>query len=122
MAGARGSGLAYCVTFYAVQGATQPTSTSVIAAGANLPELVVDITRGKTDNHVILIDKGDSELSRWRIGPEDLLEEVAGSIRPLDLTPAIHADATLTASEASWAADSLAALDADTAERAPMQL
>ena len=74
----------------------------------------MDITRGKTDNHVILIDKGDSELSRWRIGPEDLLEEVAGSIRPLDLTPAIHADATLTASEASWAADSLAALDAAT--------
>ena len=109
-----GADLAYCVTFYAVQGATQPTSTSVIAAGANLPELVVDITRGKTDNHVILIDKGDSELSRWRIGPEDLLEEVAGSIRPLDLTPAIHADATLTASEASCAADSLAALDAAT--------
>ena len=82
-----GADLAYCVTSYAVQGATQPTSTSVIAAGANLPELVVDITRGKTDNHVILIDKGDSELSRWRIGPEDLLEEVAGSIRSLDLTP-----------------------------------
>lgn len=107
-----GADLAYCVTSYAVQGATQPASTSVLAAGATLPELVVDITRGRTDNHVILTDRGDSELSRWRLGPEDLLEEVASSIRPLDLTPAVHADATVGSTEAAWAADSLAALDA----------
>ena len=107
-----GVDLAYCVTSYAVQGATQPASTSVLSAGATLPELVVDITRGRSDNHVILTDKGDSELSRWRVGPEDLLEEVSRSIRPVDLTPAVHADATLTKPEALWAADSLAALDA----------
>ncbi len=111
-----GADLAYSVTSYAVQGATQPVSTSVIAAGATLPEFVVDISRGETDNHVILTDRGDSELSRWRIAPEDLLEDVAASIRPADLTPAIHADTTLTASEAAWAADSFAALDAAEAE------
>ena len=69
-----GADLAYCVTSYAVQGATQPASTSVIVAGATLPELVVDITRGRTDNHVILTSRADSEFSRWRVGSEDLLE------------------------------------------------
>lgn len=107
-----GADLAYAVTSYAVQGATQPASTSVISAGATLPELVVDITRGRTDNHVILTTGADSELSRWRVGPEDLTEEISRSIRPLDLTPAVHADSTLTVPEALWAADSLAALDA----------
>ena len=51
-------------------------------------------------------------FASWRIGPEDLLEEVSRSIRPLDLTPAVHADATLTKPEALRATDFLAALDA----------
>ena len=36
--------------------------------------------------------------------------------RSIDLTPAVHADATLTTPEALWAADCLAALDAAAAE------
>lgn len=109
---AGGADLAYCVTSYAVQGATQPASTSVIAQGATLPELVVDITRGRSDNHVIITDRNDAgELQRWRQRPDELLEEVAGSIRPVELTPAAILDSSVRAEDAAWASESLAALD-----------
>lgn len=107
-----GADLAYCVTSYAVQGATQPASTSVIAQGATLPELVVDITRGKRDNHVIITDRNDAgELQRWRQRPKELLEEIAGSIEPVELTPAAVLDSSVRAEDAAWASESLAALD-----------
>ena len=109
---AGGADLAYCVTSYAVQGATQPASTSVIAQGATLPELVVDITRGRRDNHVIITDRNASgELQRWRQRPDELLEEIAGSIEPVELTPAAILDRSVRAEDAAWASESLAALD-----------
>ena len=83
-----GVGLAYALTSYAVQGATQPSSTSIISQGATLPELVVNITRGKHDNHVAIVRREDSGLARWR-HDDDLVADVARGIRDQPATPAI---------------------------------
>ena len=82
-------GLAYALTSHAVQGATQPASTSIISQGATLPELVVNITRGTHDNHVAIVRREDAGLARWRHNDDDLTTSVARSIRDKPATPAI---------------------------------
>ncbi len=47
-----GIDLAYAVTSYAVQGATNDVSTSAIGASTNRSELYVDITRGRHSNQL----------------------------------------------------------------------
>ena len=84
-----GVGLAYALTSHAVQGATQPASTSVISQGATLPELVVNITRGTHDNHVAIVRREDAGLTRWRHNDDDLTTSVARSIRDKPATPPI---------------------------------
>ena len=84
-----GVGLAYALTSHAVQGATQPASTSLITQGATLPELVVNITRGTHDNHVTIVRREDSGLARWRHHDDNLATSVARSIRDKPDTPAI---------------------------------
>ena len=84
-----GVGLAYALTSHAVQGATQPASTSIISQGATLPELVVNITRGTHDNHVAIVRREDAGLARWRHNDDDLTTSVARSIRDKPATPAI---------------------------------
>ena len=84
-----GVGLAYALTSHAVQGATQPASTSVISQGATLPELVVNISRGTHDNHVAIVRREGAGLARWRHDDEDLTASVARSIRDKPATPAI---------------------------------
>ena len=51
-----GLDLAYAVTSYAVQGATQPASTSILTTASTRPELYVDITRGRSTNQVYATD------------------------------------------------------------------
>ena len=99
-----GVGLAYALTSHAVQGATQPASTSVISQGATRPELVVNITRGIHDNCVAIARREDAGLARWH-QEDDLTTSVARSIRDDSATPAI----ALIPAEAS---QSLAALKA----------
>ncbi len=85
-----GVSLAYALTSHAVQGATQPASTSIISQGATRPELVVNITRGTHDNHVAIVHREDAGLARWRhTDDEDLITSVARSIHDKPNTPAI---------------------------------
>ena len=100
-----GVSLAYALTSHAVQGATQPASTSIISQGATRPELVVNITRGIHDNCVAIARREDAGLAHWRHNDDDLATSVARSIRDDSATPAI----ALIPAEAS---QSLAALKA----------
>ena len=84
-----GVSLAYALTSHAVQGATQPASTSIISQGATLPELVVDITRGTHDNHVAIVRREDAGLANWHHNDDDFITSVARSIRDQPDTPAI---------------------------------
>ncbi len=55
---------AYAVTSYSVQGATYEASTSRLDEGTSRPEVYVDITRGRSANHVYLsrtLDPFDGE-------------------------------------------------------------
>ncbi|HMJ75481.1 MAG TPA: MobF family relaxase [Iamia sp.] len=54
-----GLDLAYALTSYAVQGATHAVSTSRIDPGATRAEAYVDITRGRTANHLYLTQPPD---------------------------------------------------------------
>ena len=88
--------LAYALTSYAVQGATQPVSTSVLATGAQQAQLVVNITRGRTDNHLAVIRRDDSDMSHWHEHDSpDIAAAVAASVRADDSIPAIVADPTI---------------------------
>lgn len=85
--------LSYALTSYAVQGATQATSTSLLTTGAQQAQLLVNITRGRTDNHIAVIAPTDSELSHWRgTDSQDIKDAVAQTVRPNDSVPAIVAE------------------------------
>ena len=102
--------LAYALTSYAVQGATQPVSTSVLSTGANQAELVVNITRGRRDNHLAVIRRNNSEMSHLhQHEAHDIAAAVASTVRSSDNTPAIITDPTLI--ERSDPSMSLAAID-----------
>lgn len=94
---------AYAVTSYAVQGATFDTSTSRIDEHASRAETYVDITRGRTANHLFLTRADDAldgehlprvppppttETVTHRLtqsGPEHTAVDIdAGLIEPLD--------------------------------------
>ena len=102
--------LAYALTSYAVQGATQPVSTSVLATGAAQAELVVNITRGRRDNHLAVIRRDNSQMSHWHQNDrQDIAASVAASVRRTNTAPAIITDPTVT--DRIDPATSLAALD-----------
>lgn len=56
----RGLDLAYAMTSFSIQGATNDASTSVITAGASPAELLVNLTRGRHEN--VLFDLGSAGL------------------------------------------------------------
>lgn len=74
---------AYALTSYAVQGATHDVSTSRIDAGATRSETYVDITRGRTANHLYITHAADTldgeHLPRLPLQPAD--EAVAAQLR-----------------------------------------
>ena len=69
-----GIDLAYAVTSYAVQGATNDVSTSAITASTSRSELYVDITRGRHENQLYgtrpVTDDGDTEQHLPRVESE----------------------------------------------------
>jgi hypothetical protein len=71
---AGGIDLAYAVTSYAVQGATNDVSTSAIGPTTNRSELYVDITRGRNSNQLYgtrpVADPGDTEQHLPRLTTE----------------------------------------------------
>ena len=82
--------LSYAVTSYAVQGATFDASTSALGHGASQAELLVNITRGRQENAVMVIGAGDEELSALsEQGQKPLAAGVAESIR-YSSSPTLH--------------------------------
>lgn len=77
-----GIDLAYAMTSYAVQGATNEASTSVVTDGTGAAELLVDITRGRDENVLIAVGRGDDEFSPEN---DDIATRVANSVRVEDL-------------------------------------
>jgi len=71
---AGGIDLAYAVTSYAVQGATNDVSTSAVTPSTSRSELYVDITRGRHNNQLYgtrpVTDDTDTEQHLPRIGTE----------------------------------------------------
>ena len=82
--------LGYAVTSHAVQGATLPTSNSRLSAGASKAEALVNVSRGKKDNHVILTGNSDEELSAFH--------EESGTTLAVDVAAAIGASQDVPAS------------------------
>jgi len=74
--------LSYAVTSYAVQGATFEASTSALGHGASQAELLVNITRGRHQNAVMVVGAGDDELSALsEQAQQQLASGVAESVR-----------------------------------------
>lgn len=86
--------LAYSVTSYSVQGATFEVSTSVATSGMGQAEALVDITRGKEQNKLIVVgaDRGEYETHD---GERDVLPEVVDSIRETDRSTVAQRDPAL---------------------------
>lgn len=74
---------AYAVTSYAVQGATYVTSTSRIDEGASRAEAYVDITRGRTANHLFLTRSRDPLDGEHlpKVPPPPIAENIARRLR-----------------------------------------
>jgi len=79
-----GLDLAYAMTSYSVQGATNDASTSIITEGMGASELLVDLTRGRDENVLMAIGRGDDEFAPE---PDDIVGRVANSVRIDDLRP-----------------------------------
>lgn len=77
-----GIDLAYAMTSYSVQGATNDASTSIVTEGMGAAELLVDLTRGRDENVLIAIGRGDDEFAP---ATNDIAERVANSVRVQDL-------------------------------------
>jgi len=77
-----GIDLAYAMTSYAVQGATNAASTSIVTEGTGAAELLVDITRGREENVLVAIGRGDDEFAPTT---DDIAQRVANSVRVDDL-------------------------------------
>ena len=86
--------LSYAVTSHAVQGATLPISNSAIGAGVTHAETVVDLSRGLTDNHLVLYGDRHEELSSLydRPEPRHLGDRIAQTVAPGDNIPAAAVD------------------------------
>jgi len=74
---------AYAVTSYAVQGATFAASTSRIDEGASRSEVYVDITRGRTSNHLFLTRSDDPLDGEHlpKVPPPPLAESISERLR-----------------------------------------
>ncbi|MGH9209052.1 MAG: MobF family relaxase [Acidimicrobiales bacterium] len=95
---------AYAVTSYAVQGSTHPVSTSRIDQRSTRAEMLVDITRGRTANHLYLARSAgqldDEPLPRTPEPPIDQAviaklgrakgEVTAWEIMHADAEPSVH--------------------------------
>ena len=77
-----GIDLAYAMTSYSVQGATNDASTSIVTEGMSAAELLVDLTRGRDENVLVAIGRGDDEFAPV---PDHVAERVANSVRVEDL-------------------------------------
>ena len=86
----------YALTSYAVQGATLPTSTSAVTAGARRRELYVNLTRGRHDNHLFIAAASDSlsgEGHLPRPPEDDVIAEVLAAVgRPDEDRSALEID------------------------------
>lgn len=72
---------AYAVTSYAIQGATYEESTSAITTASTNAELYVDLTRGRTHNHLVLTRTApDAEAHLPREDPLDVVTEIAAAL------------------------------------------
>ena len=86
--------LAYSLTSHSVQGATLPVANAKISAGVSNAELVVDLSRGQTNNHLIVVGDSDEELSSLydRQEPKYLGDRIAQTISASDAIPAKAVD------------------------------
>ena len=85
--------LGYSITSHGAQGLTFPGSNSHAAPGASKAEVLVNMSRGKQDNHLILSGNHDEEFSKF-YEPDDrsLASQVAQSIAASENVPASIAD------------------------------
>jgi len=87
--------LGYALTSYSVQGSTHPLSTSAVRPGATKAELVVNISRGRRDNQIVLVGNDDAEMARFTEPTSaTLTEQVEQSVSPGDSLPAGIVDPT----------------------------
>lgn len=80
---APGLDLAYAVTSYAIQGATNIISTSVLTPQSNRAEMYVDVTRGRNENVAVAVVppiRRDDEPHLPRLPPPPTLEAVTVGI------------------------------------------
>jgi conjugative relaxase-like TrwC/TraI family protein len=87
---------AYAITSYAVQGATFATSTSAITAGGRRRELYVNLTRGRSGNHLYAVAgsdplRGEGHLPRPP-RPDPVHEIIEVTSRPDVERPALEID------------------------------
>ena len=75
----RGLELAYAMTSFAIQGATNNASTSTITRGASAAELLVNLTRGRHENAVFAVIDDDNEFAREPTRTP--MDRIAASIR-----------------------------------------
>ena len=96
--------LSYSLTSLGVQGATFPLSHSAISVGATQNEVVVNMSRGKHDNVLVVVGNNTNELQPFR-EPDSvsLAQRVAQSVKPAGNGPAIASDPAVAERNANLA-------------------
>ena len=85
--------LGYSITSYGVQGGTFPGSNSHSSPGASKAEVLVNMSRGTQDNHLIISGNSDEEYSQF-FEPDDrgLATQLVESMPASENVPAAIAD------------------------------
>ena len=86
--------LSYSITSLSSQGATYPLSNAAITHGATSNEVVVNVSRGRESNHLLVVGNNTAENHPYREPDRrTLAEQVADSVKPSSGIPAHVIDA-----------------------------